>query len=98
MITVGGGPMPGFDQNLLGMALGEEREFDFVAPEGGLPSISGKTIHFKATLVMGSKTVPCPLDDELAKRMNKKDFAEVQEFVSQAAFSRSASMSQNASP
>lgn len=93
MLTIGGSLMPGFDTNLLGMVLGEEREFDFVAPEGGLPSLSGKPIHFKVTLVMGSKTVPCPLNDEMAKKLNKKDFAEVKEFVSQAAFARSASMS-----
>jgi trigger factor len=95
MITVGSGPMAAFDSNLLGMTLGETREFDFQAPEGGLPSISGKMIHFKVTLVMGSKTVPCPLDDELAKRMNKKDFAEVKEFVSQTAFARTEHMNKS---
>lgn len=88
MITVGKSPLPGFDNNMLGMKLGEVREFDFVAPEGGLPSMSGKTIHFKLTLVMGSKTVPCALGDELAQKMNKKDFVELQEFVAQAAFVR----------
>lgn len=88
MITVGKGPLPGFDTNLLGMKLGEVREFDFVAPEGGLPSLSGKTLHFKVTVTMGSKTVPCSLDDELALRVGKKDFGELQEFVNQAAFAR----------
>lgn len=88
MVTVGTSPLPGFDNNLLGMMLGESREFDFVAPEGGLPSISGKTLHFKVTLVMGSKTVPCSLDDELALRMQKKDFAELKAYVDQAAFAR----------
>lgn len=92
MVTVGKGPLPGFDNNLLGMTLGEVREFDFVAPEGGLPSIAGKTIHFKATLIMGSKTVPCALDDEMAKKMGKKDFTELQEYVHQAAFARSTNL------
>jgi FKBP-type peptidyl-prolyl cis-trans isomerase (trigger factor) len=73
--------------------MGETREFDFVAPEGGLPSISGKTIHFKVTLTTGAKTVPCGLDDDMAKRMGKADFKELQEFVTQSAFARVTSLS-----
>jgi trigger factor len=92
MITVGKGPLQSFDSNLLGMTLGETREFDFIAPEGGLPSLSGKNIHFKVTVNMGSKTVPCGLDDEMAKKMGKTDFADLQQFVSQAAFARVANM------
>lgn len=92
MLTIGKSPLEGFDNNLLGMSLGETREFDFVAPADGLPSLSGKTIHFKVTLSMGSKTMPCSLDDELAKRMGKADFAELQDFVNQAAFARTANM------
>lgn len=90
MMTVGKSPLEGFDNNLLGMAVGESREFDFTAPEGGLPSISGKTVHFNVTVNMGSKTVPCALDDEMAKKMGKANFTELQEFVGQAAFARSA--------
>lgn len=90
MITVGKTPMPGFDDNLLGMTIGETREFDFQAPGEGLPSIAGKTVHFKVTVGMGSKTTPCALDDELAKKMGKNNFQELQIAVSQAAFARSA--------
>ncbi len=92
MVTMGKGPLQAFDSNLLGMTLGETREFDFTAPEGGLPSLSGKLIHFKVTLSMGSKIVPCGLDDELAKKMGKQDFADLQQYVSQAAFARVANM------
>lgn len=88
MVTIGKGPLDAFDTNLLGMTLGEVREFDFTAPEGGLPSLSGKTIHFKATLSMGSKVVPCGLDDELAKKMGKENFDDLLQYVSQAAFAR----------
>lgn len=88
MMTVGDGPLPGFDSNLLGMKPGETREFDFVAPESGLPSLSGKTIHFKVTLNTGAKTLPCGLDDELAIKLGKSSFQELQEFVNQSAFSR----------
>lgn len=90
LITVGKGQLQGFDSNLLGMAVGETREFDFVAPEGGLPSLSGKTIHFKATLSAGAKQIPCALDDSMAVKMGKKDFAELKELVNQAAFARTA--------
>lgn len=96
MITVGNSPLAAFDSNLLGMSLDEEREFDFIAPEQGLPSLAGKTVHFKVTLKMGSKTVPCALDDEMAKKMGKETFAELQETVAQAAFARSASMNKSA--
>jgi trigger factor len=90
MMTIGKSPLPGFDDNLLGMAIGDTREFDFQAPEGGLPSVSGKQVHFKVTLNMGSKTVPCALGDEMAKKMGKNTFAELQEAVAQTAFARSA--------
>jgi trigger factor len=88
MMTIGNGPLVGFDNNLLGMTAGETREFDFTAPEGGLPSLSGKLIHFKVTVSTGAKSVPCALDDELAKKLGKADFNELREFVGQAAFAR----------
>jgi trigger factor len=91
MMIVGKSPISGFDDNLLGMAIGDIREFDFQAPEGGLPSVSGKQVHFRVTLNMGSKTMPCALDDELAKKMGKNTFAELQQAVAEAAFARSAS-------
>lgn len=94
MMQIGASPLVGFDDNLLGMKMGETKEFDFVAPEGGLPSLSGKTIHFKAVLMTGSKTIPCALDDSMAQKMGKQTFQELQEMVGQAAFSRTANESQ----
>lgn len=96
MITIGNSPLAAFDDNLLGMSLDEVREFDFVAPEKGLPSLAGKTVHFTVTLKMGSKTVPCALDDEMAKKLGKNTFAELRADVDQAAFARSANMSKMA--
>ncbi len=96
MVTIGNSPLAAFDNNLLGMSMGETREFDFVAPEQGLPSLAGKTIHFTVTLNMGSKNTPCALDDEMAKKMGKTNFAELQETVNQAAFARSAGMNKMA--
>ena len=88
MVTIGSNLIPNFDNNLLGMGVGETREFDIHAPLETLPSIAGKTVHFKVTLSTGAKTVPCPLNDELAVRMGKKDFNELREQVSAAAAGR----------
>jgi len=88
MITIGNNFIPDFDSNLLGMTTGETREFDIHAPTESLPSIAGKTVHFKVTLTTGAKTTPCPLNDELATRMGKKDFNELREHVQAAATGR----------
>jgi len=85
MLTVGKSHLPVFDSNLLGMAMGETREFDMQVPDNGLPSLAGKTVHLKVTLNIGSKSTPAALDDELAKKLGKKDFAELRDFVGQTA-------------
>lgn len=90
MLTVGSTQLMSFNDNLLGMSLGETREFDLVVPDHGLPSLAGKTVKFKATLNMGSKTEPCPLDDTLAHKVGKKDLTELREFVNGAAMTRMA--------
>jgi trigger factor len=81
MLTVGKSHLPAFDDNLLGMKMGETREFDMLVPEGGLPSLAGKTVHLKVTVNMGSKTLPCALDDTLAQRLGKKDYTELREYI-----------------
>lgn len=81
MLVIGQSNIPMFDENVLGMSLGETREFDVMAPEDILPSLSGKLVHLKVTLVMGSKNTPCPLDDELAVKAGKKDLNELREFA-----------------
>lgn len=91
MVTIGNNQIPDFDPNLIGMVSGETREFDIVVPEGSLPSIAGKTVHFKVTLVTGAKNTPCPLNDELAIKMGKKDFVELRDHVQLAAGARVAS-------
>lgn len=88
MITIGGNQIPDFDPNLLGMMAGDTREFDIHAPDNALPSIAGKTVHFQVTLTTGAKTVPCPLNDELAVKMGKATFAELREQVDAAARQR----------
>lgn len=81
MLTVGASQLIEFDNNLLGMIVGETREFDLVVPPTGLPSMVGKTIHFTVNLIMGSKAIPAPLDDALATKVGKKDFLELKEYA-----------------
>jgi FKBP-type peptidyl-prolyl cis-trans isomerase (trigger factor) len=88
MVTVGKTPIPDFDANLFGMKSGETREFDLHIPKDTLPSLADKTVHFTVTLTIGSKTVPCPLDDSLATKMGKKDLNELREQVHGAAMTR----------
>lgn len=88
MLTIGNSQLIDFDNNLLGMSLGDTREFDLVVPANGLPSLINKKVHFKVTLNMGSKNTPCPLDDELATKLGKKDFTELREFVTGSATAR----------
>lgn len=81
MMTLGKSMLAGFDDNLLGMKVSEVREFDLNVPENALPSLAGKSVKFKVTLVMGSKMNPLPLNDDLAVKVGKKDFEELKEYV-----------------
>jgi trigger factor len=71
----------GFDEALLGMKLNETRNINIVIPEGGLPSVVGKTVRFEVSLISGDKVSPCPLNDELATKMEKTNFEELRQFV-----------------
>jgi trigger factor len=88
MVTVGDSQLSDFDNNVLGMQMGETREFSIVVPEGAMPSLVGKTVDFKVTLLMGSKITPCPLDDTLALKVGKRDFAELREFAMASAMAQ----------
>jgi len=88
MLTVGSSQLASFDDNLLGMNLGETREFDLVVPNEGLPSLAGKTVHFKVNISMGSKLVPAALDDEFARKLGKEDLAELKDFVTKTAMAK----------
>lgn len=85
MLTVGFSQLPNFDNSLMGMKIGETREFNILVPENGLPSFAGKTVNFKVTLNMGAKNTPCPLDDELAKKVGKETFQELKEVITNTA-------------
>jgi trigger factor len=88
MMTIGKSQLPTFDNHVMGMIIGDVREFDIEAPATSLPSIAGKTVHFKVTLNMGSRTVPAALDDEFAKKFNKQSYDELRQFVQDLATSK----------
>lgn len=88
VITIGSSPFPAFDENLLGMKVGEERSFDVPAPSNASVEYANKTITFKVTLALGSKTTPAPLDDELAKRLNFTDLQSLRSHVGSVATQR----------
>ncbi len=72
LYTVGSQTYGEFDQNLYGMKAGEHRKFDIVFPEDDemvAGPLQGKRVTFDVDLHMGTKRVPHPLDDELAKKM-----------------------------
>ena len=95
VITIGQSPIPAFDQNLLGMKSGETREFDIPTPENTPEQYKNKTLHFKVTLAMGSKSVPAPLDEELAIKLKFKSIDELRDNVSAMASSRIAEHQSN---
>lgn len=88
MFTVGTSKLTDFDASLIGMKLGETREFDMVAPETALPSLKGKSIHFSVSLTMASKVSPHALDDELAKKEGFETFDELKSKVNELSFGR----------
>lgn len=87
LLTVGNSQFPAFDNNLLGMKVGETREFNITLDEKIQSPLAGKVLCFKVTVNMGSKVAPMPLNDELAVKVGKKD---LQDLLQQAAGTASA--------
>jgi trigger factor len=61
-------PLPGFNEQIVGMVIGEDREFDLTYPEN-FPNeeLAGKESHFKVHLHDLKELVLSELDDDLAK-------------------------------
>lgn len=74
VVKVGQTPIPTFDDNLLGMKIGEEREFFIKIPENSKDPLSGKDVKFYVSITMGSKVIPAPLNDDLAKKIGLDSF------------------------
>jgi trigger factor len=76
LYTVGQNPIKEIDQKMYGMKAGEEREFDiiFEDSEDYQEQVRGKRIKFNVKVHMGTKKVPLPLDDELAKKVGLETY------------------------
>lgn len=80
MFVVGEAKITELNDNVLGMHLGEIREFPGQMPDFA-EEFAGLNVQFKVELVMASKVVPAALDDQLAQRVGLKD---VQELITSA--------------
>lgn len=77
MIEIGGGRMvPGFEEQLVGMTVDEQREITITFPEDYRDDLAGREAMFRVTLTeIKERQVPA-LDDELAKDTGRFDTLE----------------------
>jgi trigger factor len=87
IVKVGGTQISGFDDNLLGMTAGEEREFMIQAPMTS-QAFQGKFISFHVKLLTGSKITPAPLDNTLAEKVGFKSFDDLMNYAKATASNR----------
>ena len=65
--------VPGFEEQVVGMKAGEEKDLDITFPEQYTPELAGKAVVFKVKLhEVKTKEVP-ELDDEFAKDVSEFD-------------------------
>ncbi len=73
-LEIGSGSfVPGFEDQLIGMKAGEEKEIDITFPENYTPELDGKPVVFKVKInEVKAKEVPA-IDDEFAKDVSEFD-------------------------
>ena len=73
-LEIGSGSfVPGFEDQLIGMKAGEEKEIDITFPENYTPELAGKPVVFKVKInEVKAKEVPA-IDDEFAKDVSEFD-------------------------
>ncbi len=69
-----GNTVTGFDDQVIGMQVGERKEFDLEFPTENVPeSVAGKTVHFEVELeALKTRELP-ELNDDFAKDLGEKD-------------------------
>jgi len=65
--------VPGFEDQVVGMAVGEEKEISVTFPEDYTPELAGKDVVFKVKLLEVKESVLPELDDEFAKDISEFD-------------------------
>ena len=73
-LEIGSGSfVPGFEDQLIGMKAGQEKEIDITFPENYTPELAGKPVVFKGKInEVKAKEVPA-IDDEFAKDVSEFD-------------------------
>ena len=73
-LEIGSGSfVPGFEDQLIGMKAGQEKEIDITFPENYTPELAGKPVVFKVKInEVKAKEVPA-IDDEFAKDVSEFD-------------------------
>src|SRR3984957_13028415 len=74
--------LPGFEEQLLGVAAGDKRTVRATFPEAyGVPALAGKTADFDVTVKTVAARDPFTIDDEFAKRMGSESLDKLKETV-----------------
>ncbi len=79
-----------FSSHLLGMTVGESKEFKIALEQAQLEEIRGKTSIWKVTIHAGLKVIPAPLNDELAKKTGFENYESLHQALEGEARSQAA--------
>ena len=73
-LKIGSGQfVPGFEEALIGLSAGDEKDIDVTFPENYTPELAGKPVVFKCKIHEVKETTMPELDDEFAKDVSEFD-------------------------
>jgi trigger factor len=76
--------IPGFEDQLVGVKAGEEKEVSVTFPETyGNEALAGKAAVFAVTVKEVAEPKPAPVDDDLAKKFGQDDLASLKAQISE---------------
>ena len=76
-LKIGSGQfVPGFEEALIGLSAGDEKDIDVTFPENYTPELAGKPVVFKCKIHEVKETVMPEIDDEFAKDVSEFDTME----------------------
>ena len=76
-LKIGSGQfVPGFEEALIGLSAGDEKDIDVTFPENYTPELAGKPVVFKCKINEVKETIKPELDDEFAKDVSEFDTME----------------------
>jgi len=76
-LKIGSGQfVPGFEEALIGLTAGEEKDIDVTFPENYTPELAGKPVVFKCKIHEVKETIMPEIDDEFAKDVSEFDTME----------------------